>query len=73
MRATVKLFAQLRDGRFKAEKIRIEEQTRVKDVVEGLDIPPQEVAICLVNGHDTGIESVIQNGDTVALFPQIGG
>lgn len=73
MKATVKLFAQLRDGRFKAEEIRIPEQMRVKDVVEGLDIPPKEVAICLVNGHDTGIESVIQNGDTVALFPPIGG
>jgi len=73
LRATVKLFAQFRDGRFKAEKIRIAEQTQVKDVVEGLDIPPKEVAICLVNGHDTGLESVIQNGDTVALFPPVGG
>ncbi len=69
----MKLFAQLRAGRFKVEEIQIPEQTRVKDVVEGLDIPPEEVAICLVNGHDTGSESVIQNGDTVALFPSIGG
>jgi len=73
LKATVKLFAQLRDGRFKVENIGITEQTRVSDVVEGLDIPAQEVAICLVNGHDTGIDSEVKNGDTVALFPQIGG
>jgi len=73
LQATVKLFAQLRDGRFKEENIGIADQTRVKDVVKGLDIPPKEVKICLVNGHDTGIDSVIKNGDTVALFPAVGG
>lgn len=73
MQAKVKLFAQLRDGRFKVENIGIADQTRVRDVVEGLDIPPKEVAICLVNGHDTSIDSVIKSGDTVALFPPIGG
>lgn len=73
MQATVKLFAQLREGRFKVENIRIADQTRVVDVVEGLMIPPQEIAICLVNGHDTAIDSVIKSGDTVALFPPIGG
>jgi len=73
LKATVKLFAQFRNGRFKAETIGIAEQTRVRDVVEELDIPPKEVAICLVNGHDTGIDSEINNGDTVALFPPVGG
>lgn len=73
MKATVKLFAQFRDGRFKVENIGLADQTRVRDVVEGLDIPPKEVAICLVNGHDTGIDSIIANGDTVALFPPVGG
>lgn len=73
MEATVKLFAQLREGRFKVGNFGIAEQTRIVDVVEGLNIPPREIAICLVNGHDTAIESVIQDGDTVALFPPIGG
>lgn len=73
MQATVKLFAQLREGRFKVENIGIADQTRIMDVVNGLNIPSKDIAICLVNGHDTAIDSVIKNGDTVALFPPIGG
>ena len=73
MQAKVKLFAQFREGRFKEVDIGLEDQTRVKDIVEGLNILPKEVAICLLNGRDTSIDSLIQNGDTVSLFPPIGG
>ena len=73
MQVTVKLFAQLRDGRFKVENIGITDQTRVTDVVESINIPSKEVEICLVNGKDTDIDSVLKNGDTVALFPAVGG
>lgn len=73
LQAKVKLFAQLREGRCKEANIGIEDQTRVKDVVKDLNIATNEVAICLVNGQDKSLDSEIQNGDTVALFPPIGG
>lgn len=73
MEAKVKLFAQLREGRFKETNVGIGEQTCIKDIVKDLNISTQEVAICLVNGHDEGLDSIIQNGDTLAIFPPIGG
>lgn len=73
MQVTVKLFAQLRNGRFKVDSMGLNDQARVTDVVEALVIPPEEVAHCLVNGHDISLNSIIKDGDTIALFPAIGG
>ncbi len=73
MNVTIKLFAQLREGRFGVENSEVPEQSRVKDVVQSLNIPSDHVKICLVNGKDTGTDHVMQNGDTVSLFPAVGG
>lgn len=73
MQVNVKLFATLRDGRFKEEKTEIKDNGRVMDVIEKYDLPLEEVAICLVNGRDADNEHVLQNGDTVSLFPPVGG
>ena len=73
MQVTVKLFAEFREGRFEVESSEVADQSRVTDVVQSLNISPDQVKICLVNGRDTGIDYVIQNGDTVALFPPVGG
>ena len=73
MQLTVKLFAELRDGRFKVENSEVAEQSRVTDVVQSLKIPPDQVKICLVNGRDAGTDYVIQNGDTLSLFRPVGG
>ena len=73
MQVTVKLFADLREGRFEVESTEVADQSRVTDVVQSLNIPPDQVKICLVNGRDAGTDRVIQNGDTVSLFPPVGG
>ena len=73
MQVTVKLFAELREGRFDVENSELAEQSRVMDVVQGLNIPLDQVQICLVNGRDANADHVIQNGDTVSLFPPVGG
>ena len=73
MRVTVKLFATFRDGRFKVEERDLLEESRVLDVLAPLNILPEEIAICLVNGRNVDEEHVLKDGDTLALFPPVGG
>lgn len=73
MEVNVKLFATLRDGRFKEEKTIIEQNTIIKDVINKYAIPVEEVKICLVNGRDADLNHSLKNGDTLSLFPPVGG
>ena len=73
MRVTVKLFATFRDGRFKVEEREFPEGACVLDVISPMNIEPSEMAICLVNGKDANEHTVLNEGDTLALFPPVGG
>lgn len=73
MEVNVKLFATLRDGRFKVEKADVSENTQIKDVISKYNIPEEEVKICLLNGRDAEFSQKLQNGDTLSLFPPVGG
>ncbi|SET19004.1 Molybdopterin converting factor, small subunit [Natronincola peptidivorans] len=73
MQVDVKLFASLREGRFESEKAELENQSRVIDVIKKYNIPLEEVHICLVDGRDADTEHVLQDGNTVSLFPPVGG
>lgn len=73
MEVNVKLFATLRDGRFKEEKANINENTQISDVISKYNIPKEEVKICLVNGRDADLNQTLKNGDTLSLFPPVGG
>lgn len=73
MRITIKLFATFRDRRFKIDVRELPEGSRVDDVLRSLEITPEEVAICLVNGRDANEHYALGEGDTVALFPPVGG
>jgi len=73
MQVTVKLFATLRQGRFKVETSDYPEGTTIRQIIEELAIPEEELALILVNGRDAELEQPLQNGDTLALFPPVGG
>lgn len=73
MEVNVKLFATLRDGRFKEEKAKLEDNIQIKEVIQKLNIPLDEVRICLINGRDADINQSLKNGDTLSLFPPVGG
>lgn len=73
MIVTIKLFATLRDGRFKVDNRELPNESRVKDILSSLGIAAEEVAICLVNGRDENEHHSLGNGDTLALFPPVGG
>ncbi|MGE5380769.1 MAG: MoaD/ThiS family protein [Methylocystaceae bacterium] len=73
MQVDVKLFATLRDGRFKVKRTELVEPCRVIDVINRYKLPLKEVAICLVNGRDADSNYLLQEGDTVSIFPPVGG
>ena len=73
MRVTIKLFATFRDGRFKVEERELPEGSRVLDVIQPLNIKPEDIAICLQNGKNVDEHSVLKDEDTLALFPPVGG
>lgn len=73
MRVTVKLFATLREGRFNVKPMELEIKTSIRDVIHDLGIPEKEVTLILVNGRHAGPERLLSDGDTLALFPPVGG
>lgn len=73
IRVTVKLFATLRQGRFSLENRTFEPGTTVGMVVRELGIPEQEAALILVNGRHEDLTTQLADGDTLALFPPVGG
>lgn len=73
MRVTVKLFATFRTGRFKVQPMEFAEGSRVSEILKQLEILPEEVAICLVNGRDANEQTQLHDQDTLSLFPPVGG
>ncbi|AHF06974.1 MoaD/ThiS family protein [Desulfitobacterium metallireducens] len=73
MKITIKLFATLRDGRFKEQKIVVQDTYRIIDIIIQYAIPREEVSICLVNGRNVQPEQTLKEGDTFSIFPPVGG
>ena len=73
MRITVKLFATLRRGRFDQDMIEGNEGMVVHNVVTMLNIPEKEAAIIFVNSRHAEFGTVLKEGDTLAIFPPVGG
>lgn len=73
MQVNVKLFATLRQGRFAEERRETASGTTVADMIGELGIPEREVTLVFINGRHAGNETELKDGDTLALFPPIGG
>ena len=69
----VALFATLREGRFPRKRLEFPPGSTVADVCRQLTIGDGEVAILLVNGLAVQGDHPLSPGDTVSLFPLIGG
>jgi sulfur-carrier protein len=70
---TVKLFATLRAGRFKVETREYPPLATVGHVAADLNIAKEELAMILINGHSAEPDKQLNDGDTLALFPPVGG
>jgi molybdopterin converting factor small subunit len=73
MNVTVKLFASFRTGRFDIETGDYPAGTTVADVADSLSLPHSELGIMMVNNRHVKLDRVLIEGDTLALFPLLGG
>jgi molybdopterin converting factor small subunit len=73
MNVTVKLFASFRTGRFEIETADYPPGTTVADVADSLRLPHSELGIMMINHRHVKLERVLAEGDTLALFPLLGG
>jgi sulfur-carrier protein len=73
MNVTVKLFAFFREGRFKERRREYPDSTVVSVVIEGLGIDLTEIGVIMINSRHCQFESILKEGDQLAIFPVIGG
>lgn len=73
MQVQVKLFAFFREGRFKKEDRELPEATPVRQVIADLGIDEEEVGVIMINSRHCQFNTVLQEGDILAIFPVIGG
>lgn len=73
MTITVKLFATLRMYGEKEQKIASETSLTPSDIIDRLRLPGNEVAIVMINGCHALIDTALNDGDILALFPAVGG
>lgn len=73
MQVTVKLFATFRIGRFKVEAREMQVGTDIAQIVGELGIAEKELGIVMVNGRHAPISQPLAEGDTLSLFPLVGG
>lgn len=70
---TVKLFASFRDNRFKIKESDYPKGTSVADVVDDLEIDPDEIGILMINSRHCKLTDIPKDGDQLAIFPVVGG
>jgi len=73
MKITVKLFASFRTGRTPVEERDYPPGTRVADIVTELGVPVAELGIIMVNSRHVPLDRELADGETLALFPLLGG
>jgi sulfur-carrier protein len=73
MHVTVKLFATLRKNRFDEKDLELPDEVTADKIIDMLAIPPTEVTLIFINGRHSVPETKLAEGDTLALFPPIGG
>jgi len=73
MKVTIKLFATLRNYNENQQILEVDDGTTPKNLIKDLNVPEAEVAIIMINGRGSKLDSVLKDSDVVALFPAVGG
>ncbi|OGO78298.1 MAG: molybdopterin synthase sulfur carrier subunit [Clostridiales bacterium GWB2_37_7] len=73
MQIKVKLFATLRENREKEMMMDLVQGATPKDIIERLNIRAEEAAIIMINGRGANSDQVLEDNDTVSIFPPVGG
>lgn len=69
----VRLFATFREGRGKILFFEPDKAKCARDIIDALEIPAEEVAICLINGFHSKLDDAVKDEDVLAIFPPVGG
>ncbi len=73
IKAKIKLFASLRNGRFDIAVMDLADSTTISDIISRLNIDKKDAAIIFINGIHADFNTLIKEGDDVAIFPPVGG
>lgn len=73
MQITVKLFATFRNDRFKVALQTMPVGADCRTIVLGLGLTEEEIGVLLVNGRHAALDYILHEGDTLSLFPLVGG
>ncbi|MDZ4184836.1 MAG: MoaD/ThiS family protein [Desulfuromonadales bacterium] len=73
MKITVKLFATFRKDRFEIEERTYPQGTTVGEIVSELQLPRTQLGILLVSSRHVDLDRVLVDGETLAIFPLVGG
>jgi molybdopterin converting factor small subunit len=71
---TVKLFAQYREGHFKVEDRTVKKGMCAQEIIDELELEKvSPLGVLMVNARHEKSSYILQEGDTIALFPKVGG
>ena len=73
MNITVKLFATFQKGRFVIEQREYPPGTLVGSIIAELQIPEESLGIVMINHRHVKLDRELADGDTLAIFPLVGG
>ena len=74
MHVLVKLFAQYREGRFKAEQREYTDGTTAQMVIDALELERvSPLGVLMANGRHVDPSYCLKEGDEIALSPKVGG
>ncbi len=53
--------------------MQLESGAMVRDIIQRLEIPEKEAKIIFINGRGVRLDQALADGDTVSIFPPVGG
>jgi len=71
---TLKLFANL--GKFtpeEADNYPISSGTSIRDIIDRLGIPEEKAKLIFINGIKGELDSTLNGGERIGIFPPVGG
>lgn len=73
MQIQICLHGAFRRQRFAEQFRQLPPETRVREVVESLQLPDHLLGIILINGVHAGLDDLLKDGDILSLLPMVDG
>ncbi len=73
MQITVRLFLAFRTGRFHTRVLDYPDGSTIRQIADALALPEADIGNAIINGREAELDRVLESGDTLLLFPLVGG